>query len=132
MTPEVQAVLDGLPAPQRRRLVALRTLILETATAADVGPLTETLKWGEPAYLPKAPRTGTTVRINAVKGRDDQVALYFHCQTTLVEDFRARHPGLSYEGNRAVILPVDGPLPDAELRDCIAQALTYHRRKRAA
>lgn len=132
MSPEVQAVLDGLPAAQRRRLAELRKLILETAQATDVGPLVETLKWGEPAFLPATPRTGTTVRMNAVKGSADKVALYFPCQTTLVEDFRARHPDLAYEGNRALVLPVDGPLPADALRDCIAQALTYHRRKQAA
>lgn len=131
MAPEVRAVLDALPAPQRRRLQELRDLILATGAAAGIGPLSETLKWGEPAFLPKTPRTGTTVRMNAVKGAPDTVALYFHCQTTLVEDFRARHTELRYQGNRAVLLPVDGPLPEAELRDCIAQALTYHRRKKA-
>lgn len=126
--PEVRAFFDGRPQPLRDALLELRRLILTTAAETPgVGPLVETLKWGEPAYRPKAPRTGTTVRINAVKGAPDQYAAYFHCQTTLVESFRLLYPDqFRFEGDRALILPLGATVPEAAFRHCVALALTYH------
>lgn len=67
MNPAVAAVLAAYPAPLRERLMELRALIEETAAETDgVGPLEETLKWGEVSYLTSASGSGTTVRI----GRD--------------------------------------------------------------
>ena len=66
--------------------------------------LTETLKWGQPSYLTAESGSGTTVRIDRLKGRDDGYAVYFHCQSGLVETFRehlSRH--FAYEGKRAIV-----------------------------
>jgi hypothetical protein len=125
--PAVAAVLTGMALAMRARLTELRALILETAAQTGVGPLVETLKWGEPAYRPKAPRTGTTVRMNAVKNSDADCALFFHCQTSLVETFRTLYPSLRCEGNRAILLGIRLPLPRDALAHCIALAFTYHR-----
>lgn len=129
--PAVAAVLSRLPTRVRSRLEEMRALILDTAEVAEgVGPLLETLKWNEPAYLPKTPRTGSTVRMNSVKGSNRHYALYFHCQTGLVDQFRELYPDIfRFEGNRALIFDVAQPLPRAPLAHCIALALTYHRRK---
>ena len=112
----------------RDALLRLRGLIFAAAVESpSVGPLIETLKWGDPAYLPRTPRIGTTVRINAVKGAKTQYAALFHCQTTLVESFRLLYPDtLSFSGNRAILLDLDQPASDAALKHCIALALTYH------
>jgi hypothetical protein len=67
-----------------------------------------------------------------VKASPGQYAVYFHCQTDLVETFRELYPGLSYSGNRAILLDADKKLPEVELRHCLALALTYHLRKRKA
>lgn len=73
--PDVKAVFDAIPSRLRAPLLKLRGHILATAAQTPgVGDLTETLKWNEPAYLPRTPRTGTTIRINAVKGGGDQYA----------------------------------------------------------
>jgi quinol monooxygenase YgiN len=123
-----KAAIDAHPKAMRAALMVLHELILATAAETKgVGALVETLKWGEPAYLPKAPRVGTTVRINALKGSPDKVAVFFHCQTNLVASFRERCPDvLEFEGNRAIVLPVAKPLPAKALKHCIAMALTYH------
>ncbi|MFC3228091.1 DUF1801 domain-containing protein [Marinibaculum pumilum] len=128
MPQDVAAVFAGYPAEVRPRLLALRALILETAAATPVaGPLTETLKWGEPAYLTAANGAGSTLRIGCKPARPERGALLFHCRTTLVADFRQLPGGtLSFEGGHAVLVPRDGGLPEAELRRCIAMALTYH------
>ncbi|MEM6652020.1 MAG: DUF1801 domain-containing protein [Pseudomonadota bacterium] len=130
--PEVAAVLSDSPAIARAHLTQLRTLILETAAAhAEIGPLIETLKWGEPSYLPKRSRTGTTIRL----GWDEAgqvIRLFVHCQTTLIKDWRDRYePELKFVGNRELRLPTNRPLPIAALKHCVAMALTYHLRKRS-
>ena len=49
---DVEAVFSGYPETLRRRLMALRALIFETAQSTEgVGALEETLKWGQPSYL---------------------------------------------------------------------------------
>ena len=128
--PAVEAVFDACPAPARAKLKALRRLILDTARATKgVGRIEEALKWGQPSYLTPETRSGSTVRIDRVKSAN-QVAVFFHCQTGLVETFRELYPELSYSGNRAILLDADKKLPETELRHCVALALTYHLRKR--
>lgn len=125
----VRAVFDAQPPAQRDALLALRRMILETAAAAEVGDLVETLKWGDPAYLPKRPRIGTTVRINALKGSPDGYALYVHCQTTLMDQYRLLYPDtFAFDGQRALLFSACEPVPEEPLRHCIALALTYHRK----
>lgn len=95
-----------------------------------MGPIEEALRWGEPSYLTTETKSGTTVRIHWKPRRPDRCAMYVHCQTSLVAQYRLRHGDvLEFEGDRAVLFAVDKPLPKRALRDCIALALTYHRRK---
>jgi len=127
----VAAAFESFPAPVRDQLLALRRLIFETAGETDgVGPLEEALKWGEPAYLTAATRSGSTIRLGWSRRAPDHCKLLFHCQTTLVESFRAQFgDDLAYEGNRAILLAPSVPLPRDTLATCIAAALTYHRTK---
>ncbi|OKO67358.1 hypothetical protein AC628_39475 [Bradyrhizobium sp. NAS96.2] len=127
------ALFDAYPAPVRAKLLALRRLIFKTAkTTKGVGALQETSKWGQPSYVTAETGSGSTVRIDQVKPAADQVAVYFHCQTNLVETFRELYPELSYSGNRAILLDVGSKLPEAALRHCVALALTYHLNKKAS
>lgn len=108
----------------------LRTLIVEAAAEVpEIGPLVESLKWGEPSFTPRKANIGSSVRI-AKRANGDR-ALMFICHTNLVEEFRALYPDrLAFEGNRAIMLP-SGAEPDLDaLRHCIALALTYKLRKR--
>jgi len=127
----VLAVFAAYEPPVRERLLHLRELILETAAGTKgVGGIEETLKWGQPSYLTGETRSGTTIRIDQVKAVSGQIALYVHCQTTLIESFRELYPGeLRFEGRRAILLDVADELPETALRHCIALALTYHSRK---
>ncbi len=127
----VEAVFEACPPPVRDRLLMLRRMILETAADTQgVGPLRETLKWGQPAYLTLS-GSGSTVRIDQVKAAPGRCAMFFHCQTDLVETFRHLYPGaFTFSGNRALVFDADSEVPAAALRHCIALALTYHQRKR--
>lgn len=135
MTPfanaEVAVVFNSYPAPARKKLLALRELIFRTAAATPgVGELEETLKWGEPAYLTTKSKSGSTVRIAWKKARPDEYAMYFNCQTTLVDTFRtvfARE--LRFEGNRAIVFSTAETLPADAVVFCVAAALTYHRKR---
>jgi len=124
----VAAAFERHPEPIRSRLLALRGLIFESAAAtAGVGPLQETLKWGQPAYLTPSTKAGSTIRIDRA---GDAIALYCHCQTNLIATFRALYPThFHYQGNRAVVLEGDS-WRVAALRHCMALALTYHLRKK--
>jgi hypothetical protein len=127
----VEAVFDAYPKPVKARLLALRRLILDTAkTTKGVGALQETLKWGQPSYLTPETKSGSTIRIDQVRPVAGQYAVYFHCQTNLVETFRELYPELRYGGNRAILLDAGRMLPEAALRHCVALALTYHLGKR--
>ncbi|MFH1345494.1 MAG: DUF1801 domain-containing protein [Pseudomonadota bacterium] len=130
--PAVAAVFSAYPKPLQAKLLALRRLILDTAgTTKGVGAIEETLKWGQPSYLTTATKSGSTIRIDRLKaGPGDRYAVFFHCQTDLVATFRELYPELNYGGNRSILLDAKGKLPEAELRHCVALALTYHLRKR--
>jgi Domain of unknown function (DU1801) len=126
--PAVAAIFAGYSANVRRKLLVLRQLIFDAASAIEgVGELKETLRWGEPSYLTMQTRSGSMVRINA-KGLEGGYAMYFHCQTNLVETFRDRYADkFTFEKNRAIVFENGDAVPVKELRPCIALALTYHR-----
>ncbi|MDI1264071.1 MAG: DUF1801 domain-containing protein, partial [bacterium] len=127
----VDAVFSAYPASVKSKLQVLRRLIFDTAKSTKgVGPLDEALKWGQPSYLTSESKSGSTVRIDQVKAEPGQYAVYFHCQTDLVETFRELYPKLRFGGNRCILLDAKDELPEAELRHCVALALTYHLRKR--
>jgi uncharacterized protein YdhG (YjbR/CyaY superfamily) len=127
--PEVARVFDACPVHMRRKLLALRELILRTAAATEgVGELEESLKWGEPAYLTSATGSGSTIRIAWKKQRPNEYAICFNCQTSLVADFRTLFPNdFRFEGQRALVFHASDTIPRDALQVCIATALTYHR-----
>lgn len=129
--PAVKAAFASYPQEMRFALEDLRETILNVADAVKgVGKIEESLKWGQPAYRPVSPRTGTTVRVGPVTGSSTEYALFFHCQTTLAEDFEQLYPGMfRIVDNRALVFTLGDVAPDMPLRHCIALALTYHLRE---
>ena len=57
-------------------------------------------------------------------------AVFFHCQTNLVETFRELYPRAELWRQPRILLDAEKKVPEAELRHCVALALTYHLRKR--
>jgi hypothetical protein len=131
MPADVAAAFSAFPEGVRSRLLETRDLIFETAAEIEgVGPLTETLKWGEPAYLTDATGSGSTIRLGWFRSSERECAVLFNCRTTLVADFRDRFPdAFAYEKNRAILLDPREPLPEAALSVCLGMALTYHQRR---
>lgn len=128
----VEARFKAYPAAVRRKMLALRELVFRTAEQTPgVGEIRETLKWGEPAYV-TTNKAGSTVRMDWKAKAPDKYAMYFHCQTNLVETFRQMFPGdFEFEGNRALVFDIGQRLPVDALSFCIAASLTYHLRKTA-
>ncbi len=127
MPANVACAYEAFPLDVRTRLMEVRALILEVAEKAGAGPLTETLKWGQPSYLTEATGAGTTVRLGESAG---MAALFVNCRTTLVDEYRTLFADiLDFEGKREVRIPLEGDLPSGPLGTCIELALTYHRRK---
>lgn len=132
-----QPVADAFsrhPAPIRARLLEIRALIFaEAAATQGVGPLTEVLKWGEPAYLTEASKSGSTIRLGVVSAAPDDCAVLFNCKTSLIDSFRSRFGDtFRFDGNRALLVEATGPLPQGPLGLCLRAALTYHCRKGGA
>jgi len=123
--PKVKSTFQKHPPKIRKKLLALRKLIL--ATAKEIPELTEleeTLKWGEPSYLTKK---GSTIRLNAKKSDPELYAIYFKCTSKLVPSFRSVYNNtFTYENNRAIVFHLDDTVPEQELKACIKAALTYH------
>ncbi len=130
---DVAAAFAAYPPKFRRKLLALRRLILETAGSTEgVGEIEETLKWGEPAYLTSQTKSGSTVRIAWKPSAPIHYAMYFNCQTNLVDMFREWFPdSFEFDGDRSIVFAGDDVVPVEPLSVCIATALTYHRNKQS-
>ncbi len=131
-SPDVDTVMRRYDSSVRPALLRLRDMVRDVAaTLPETGGLVETLKWGQPSFLPKRARVGTTIRMDAVSEDPPLIGLYVHCQTSLVATYRELYPDvMTFEGNRAVLLDASKPLPESELRHCIEMALMYHKAKR--
>ncbi|MEQ8205132.1 MAG: DUF1801 domain-containing protein, partial [Woeseia sp.] len=79
----VERKFQTYPEEIQRKLRYLRQLIIDVASVTpDIGDLEETLKWGKPSYLTKG---GSTVRLGWKESRPEYYAIYFNCNTKLVD-----------------------------------------------
>jgi len=129
---KVQQVFEAHDISLRKQLLNLREMILDEADRhPEIGELRETLKWGQPSYLPVKPRIGTTIRIAPHSSTADKIGFYFNCNSSLADEYKQLYPGVFvYEGRRAILIDLNGQVHEKELRHCIALALTYHLNKK--
>jgi hypothetical protein len=132
MNSDVAAIIDSYPKNIRSKLLFLRKLIYETASAIkEVGEIEETLKWGEPSYLTPKTKSGSTVRIAWKESQAQYYSIFFKCTADLVPAFKEQFPEkFRYGGNRSIDFHVEDEVPVEALKRCIAMALTYHRNKK--
>lgn len=125
---QVAAAFAAFPSDARAGLHRLRDLILATADGIpQAQPLTETLKWGQPAYL--APK-GSTLRLGVPKSGG--FGLFVHCQSRLIPTFQTAFPDTDrIEGTRAILFDHPDEIDPVRHGWLIAQALTYHIRSAA-
>jgi hypothetical protein len=91
--PPVAAYLADCSPAVREGLLGLRTLVYQVAAEDQrIGPLQETLKWGEPSYLTEVTRSGTTLRLAVKKSIPATYGLFFNCRTRLAERITDLYP----------------------------------------
>ena len=128
MPANVADAIAAYPEPVRKAFHSIRAIVFRAAASNPaVGPLTETLKWGEPAYLTGATKSGSTLRIAWKPAHPGHIGVYLNCRTSLVETMREIYPrNFRYDGNRALLMPLDAALPTDLLDHCVRLAQTYH------
>lgn len=129
MTDPVSHITSLWPAEAQLKFAHIRTLILDVGADADIGPLTESLKWGQPAWRPDRPRTGSTLRLNWSDKLPQTLALFVDCKTTLAADMLAAYPhDFQYESNRAMRMQLNTPLPEGAIAHLAHATFTYHQK----
>ena len=134
MTEQTQLFDEAIArySPSARKLLrALRKLVLGTARDLNgVGKITEALRWGQFSFLTLESGSGSTIRIDGNRKDANAVAMYFNCQSGLVDHFRELYgDSLKFEGKRAIVFDTQAHVPEAAIRHCISLALTHHLRK---
>ena len=129
MPPPVSEAYAAFPDAARRVLLAVREQVFAAAEGdARIGALTETLKWGEPAYLTRATRSGSTLRLGVTRASGAPV-IFVNCRTMLVAEVRDRCGGaFRYEGTRGIVLT--NAFDRAAVRHVAWLVLTHHLRRR--
>ena len=116
--------MASYPDHVQDKMNILRSLVHQTAEEIGIPKLEETLKWGEPSFITKK---GSTLRMDWKTKSPTEYAMYFSCSTRLVETFKMVFgDSFNYEGKRAIVFDLNAPIPEAELKRCIAATLRYH------
>lgn len=128
LNPDVREKFATYPDVARPTMLRLRQLVFETASETEgVGEVEETLKWGEPSYLTT---NGSTLRMDWKPRSPAHCAMYFHCQSKLIDTFKSIYGDLfRFEGDRGILLGLDEEIPQQELKHCISLCLRYHQIK---
>ncbi|MBT6120317.1 DUF1801 domain-containing protein [bacterium] len=117
---DIEAIFNNYPLEIREKCLHLRQVIFDTASE-------ETLKWGEPSYLTIQTKSGSMIRLHHYPNKPFDFALYFLCQTTLVDSFQEKYPNtFQVGGNRSLEFMLTYTLPLQEIKGCIQTALTYN------
>lgn len=126
--PEVENIFLAYPEPLRSTLLKIREMIFAQAVLLNI-PITETIRWWQPSYIPVAKNTGTTIRID--KFGDTQAALFFNCKTSIVQDIKNRFADqVQYSKNRAIVLDAGQALPSEIIQYAIQAGLSYFKQKK--
>ncbi|APX11725.1 hypothetical protein [Tateyamaria omphalii] len=123
--------VESWPQSAQSHFLRTRTLVHDVATSEDVGPLDESLKWGQPSWRPKRARTGSTLRLDWSPATPDRLLAFVDCKTDLAAQMDHRFPGQFHnDGRRALGFDTTHPLDKDAVWQLARLTLTYHRSKR--
>ncbi len=75
----IDSSFEKYDGPVADHLQYLRSMIHSVAQSSHgVGEIEECLKWGQPSFVTKKPKSGSTIRIDGVKDSETKFAMYFH------------------------------------------------------
>ncbi|QFT59564.1 hypothetical protein FIU94_12085 [Sulfitobacter sp. THAF37] len=121
------SAVQSWPLPARDALWACRAVFHATAEQTGIGPLEESLKWGQPAWRPRAPRTGSTLRMGWTPDDPDRISLFVDCKTDLAARMAEIYPDIGANDNRRQIrLDLTRPLPDQAIAHLSQMTFCYH------
>lgn len=126
--PEVLKAYEKYKDDDRQVLLELRHLVIKTARDDNrIGKLTETLKWGEPAFLTDETKAGSTLRLGYSK-LSNSPALFVSCSTPLLMTLKELDTAgvLQYHGLRDIAVPNITSKNTGMIQTCILKTLTYH------
>lgn len=132
--PKVKEAYEKYKEADRAVLLQLRDLVFITAGSDNrIGELTETLKWGEPAFLTEETKSGSTLRLGYSK-LSKSPALFVSCSTPLLTTLKDLDSArsLEYHGLRDITVPKITSRNKEMIRTCILKTLTYHLDKKVA
>ncbi|MEL7131767.1 MAG: hypothetical protein AAGK77_05070 [Pseudomonadota bacterium] len=111
--------------------LSVRGIVHDVTAHADIGPLDESLKWGQPAWRPKRTRIGSTLRVDWSPSAPDRLLAFVDCKTDLAVQMDARYPGQFHNDGRRTLGFAMGEAFDEDAIWTLAHlTLTYHRAKR--
>ncbi len=124
----VRHVFDAYPEDIQDKCLFLRQLIFDVASQdSRIGPIDETLRWGEPTYIPSKTKSGAMVRLHHYASKPFDFALYFLCQTDLVHRFREMYPNtFRFSGNRSLQFMFEDELPVHDIKECVRMSFLYY------
>lgn len=119
--------------PAQQAMWTCRTLFHDIAADNDLGVLDETLKWGQPAWRPKRPRTGSTLRMMWNAQTPDRLALFVDCKTDLAARMQTLYPDLpDNDGQRQLGIDLTAPLPVQAIGHLAQMTFRYHLDRRSS
>ncbi len=129
--PDILARIENWPANAQKHFARTRCIVHDIAETADIGALDEALKWGQPAWRPKRPRVGSTLRVDWSPTTPDRLLAFVDCKTDLAQQMDTRFPGQFHnDGRRALGFALNTPLDEDAVWQLAHLTLTYHRAKR--
>lgn len=133
LSPRIRKTIADWPQAAQDHLKAARRIACDMAQSAAIGPLEESLKWGQPAWRPRAPRTGATLRLNWSPSHPDHLMALVDCKTDLASQMSISFPGqFLNDGRRSLSFDLAHPLPGDAFAQLAHLTFTYHRRKTAS
>lgn len=133
LAPDILNTFALWPDIVQQGAMHVRTVCWDVAKAAETGPLDESLKWGQPAWRPRKPRIGSTLRLGWRGDAPDHLDLYVDCKTDIAARVTDAFPDVfDSDKRRRLTIALDRDLPTDALWHLVHQTLTYHRSKRGA
>ena len=125
--PDVLTCLRSWPEEARDAFQTCRTTFHDVAEEAQLGALDESLKWGQPAWRPRRPRTGTTLRMSWDPATPGYLQVFVGCKTDLAARMQHLYPDLPVnDGRRQMAVDLAAPLPGQALRHLAEMTFAYH------
>lgn len=128
----IAAVTATWPPLAQSKFAKLRQIILTAAAEVPTtGSLSETLKWGEPAWLTEATKSGTTLRAAWKPAYSDEIGLFVNCRTSVAETMRQLYPdAFRFDGTRGLWMGLNDPMPEQAVDHLARLTQNYHRARR--